>query len=114
VDDDSTTGVDDDSTTGVDDDSTAGVDDDSTTGVDAAMGVSRAITTGPVVGVDATIGVPDDVGNGVVAEFEQAAVTSSATKIATTAMQSLTVKRLKGNCRLCMLLIGDILEGVYK
>jgi hypothetical protein len=106
--------VGDNSTAGVDDDSTAGVDDDSIGGVGAAIGVLRAITPGPVVGVDATIGVPDDVGDGSVAEFEQAAVTSSATKIATTAMQSLTVKRLKGNCRLCMLLIGDILEGVYK
>jgi hypothetical protein len=106
--------VGDNSTAGVDDDSTAGVDDDSIGGVGAAIGVLRAITPGPVVGVDATIGVPDDVGDGSVAEFEQAAVTSSATKIATTAMQSLTVKRLKGNCRLYMLLIGDILEGVYK
>ena len=66
--------------------------DDSTAGVDAAIGVLRAITPGPVVGVDAAIGVPDDVGDGSVAEFEQAAVASKATKIVTTAMQSLTVK----------------------
>ena len=112
--DDSTVGVDDDSTAGVDEDSTAGVDDDSTTGVDDAIGVSRAITPGPVVGGDATIGVPNEVVNGAVAEFEQAAGASSDTKIASTAMQALTVTRLKGNCRLCMLLIGDILEGVYK
>ena len=82
----------DDSTVGVDDDSTVGVDDDSTAGVDAATGLSRAITPGPVVGVDAAIGVPDDLGDGSVAEFEQADVASKATKIATAAMQSLTVK----------------------
>jgi len=114
VGDDSTVGVDDDSTAGVDDDSTAGVDDDSIGGVGAAIGVLRAITPRPVVGVDATIGVPDDVGDGSVAEFEQAAVASKATKIATAAMQSLTVKRLKVDCRLCILLSGDILECVYK
>ena len=51
-----------------------GVGDDSTTGVDAAIGVA------------------DDVGDGSVAEFEHAAVASKATKIATAAMQSLTVK----------------------
>jgi hypothetical protein len=91
-----------------------GVGDDSTTGVDAAIGVSRAITPEPVVGVDAAIGVPDEVGDGSVAEFEQAAVANKATKIATTAMQSLTVRRPQGNCRLCILLSGDILECVYK
>jgi hypothetical protein len=79
------------------------VGDDSTAGVDAAIGVSRAITPGPVVGVDATIGVPDEVVNGTVAEFEQAAVASSATKIATTAMQSLTAKGLNGVFRLSIL-----------
>ena len=80
-----------------------GVGDDSTTGVDAAIGVSRAITPEPVVGVDAAIGVPDEVGDGSVAEFEQATVASKATKIAPTTMQSLTVRRPQGNCRLCIL-----------
>lgn len=77
--------------------------DDSTAGVDAATGVSRAITPGPVVGVDVTIGVPGEVGNGTVSEFEQAAMASNAIKIATTAMQSLAVKRLNGVFRLSIL-----------
>ncbi len=77
--------------------------DDSTAGVDAAIGVSRAITPGPVVGVDATIGVPSEVGDGAVAEFEQAAMASNAIKIATTAIQSLAAKRLDGVFRLSIL-----------
>ena len=87
--------------------------DDSTAGVDAAIGVSRPITPGPVVGVDSAIGVPDEVDESG-AEFEQATVASKATKIATTAMQSLTLRRPNGNCRLCIFLSGDILGCGYK